>query len=319
MTMLADNAYVCYSNDMKWRHWLVASAIGLVIVFLALALNEFVISPVVLQPSGPIGAAQRDLFFIALGIMSLVAIPVFLLLFYIAWKYKATNKKSKYTPEWDSNKKLETIWWGIPIIVVGVLSVIAYQTAHTLDPFRPMDSGVKPIQVQVVALQWKWLFLYPEQRAASVNELIIPVSTPIEFTIASDAPMNSFWIPELGGQIYAMNGMSSKLHLQADRQGTFKGVSANLSGEGFADMKFTVRSVERSVFDATLAQKNRDSSSLDMSSYEALAVPSTLTEPQWYRLADAELHKKIVDKYMLPPSSEQGYDEDMHTMHEGIH
>jgi cytochrome o ubiquinol oxidase subunit 2 len=304
---------------MKWRHWLVASIIGLVVVLLAVALREFVVAPVVLQPSGPVGNSQRDLFFIALFIMSLVVIPVFVLLFYIAWKYKATNKKAKYTPEWESNKKLETIWWGIPILVVGVLSVIAYQTAHTLDPFRPLDSKVQPLQVQVVALQWKWLFIYPSQNAASVNELVIPVSTPVEFAIAADSPMNSFWIPELGGQIYAMNGMTSKLHLQADKAGTFKGVSSNLSGEGFADMKFNVRSVERKEFNAILSQKSRDSQALDMSSYDSLAVPSTITEPQWYRLADKDLHKKIVDKYMLPANTDQGYDEDMQNMSGGAH
>ena len=316
--MLADNAYVCYHYDMKWRHWLVTSIIGLVVVLLAVAINKFAIAPVVLQPSGPVGNSQKDLFFLALFIMSLVVIPVFVLLFYIAWKYKATNKKATYTPEWESNKKLETIWWGIPILVVGILSVIAYQTSHSLDPFRPLDSAVKPLQVQVVALQWKWLFIYPEQNAASVNELVIPVATPVEFSIAADSPMNSFWIPELGGQIYAMNGMTSKLHLQADKTGTFKGVSSNLSGEGFADMKFTVRSVTRPEFDATLAQKSRDSQGLDMSSYEALAVPSTLTEPQWYKLSDKDLLKKIIDKYMLPANTNPGYDESMN-MSGGAH
>ena len=317
--MLADNAYVCYSNDMKLRHWLVASAIGLVVLFLILVIREYAIAPIVFQPSGSVGVAQRDLFFLALIIMSIVVIPVFVLLFFIAYKYRASNKKARYTPKWESNKKLETIWWGVPIIVVIVLSVIAFQTSRSLDPFRSLDSDVKPVQVQVVALQWKWLFIYPDYDTASVNELIIPVSTPVEFTISADSPMNSFWIPELGGQIYAMNGMATKLHLQADKQGVFKGVSSNLSGEGFADMKFNVRSVDMQTFKSTLQQKNKDSQALDMTSYEALAVPSTITEPQWYRLTDPDLLQKIIHKYMLPAESSEGYDESMDMTQEGAH
>lgn len=306
---------------MKGRHWLVAGVIGFVLLSLTIALVLFVKSPVLMQPSGTVGVAQRDLFIAALAIMSLVAVPVFVLLFFIAWKYKATNTKATYNPTWESNRLLETIWWGIPICIVVILSLIAYQTSHSLDPFRALESDVKPLKVQVVAMQWKWLFIYPDYNTASVNELYIPVSTPVSFLITADAPMNSFWIPELGGQVYAMNGMKTALHLEASKTGEFKGLSSNISGEGFADMKFTVRSVENAAFLSVMKQKITDMPPLDMSQYESLATPSVVTEPQWFRLADPQLHQKVVDKYMLPMDSTDNYDStDMNeTQHGGSH
>lgn len=304
-------------SDMKLRHWVVVGAIATVVIFLTVILDMFMISPIVLQPSGSVGMKQRDLFMAATIIMSLVVIPVFILLFYIAWRYRATNKRAAYTPEWQSNKLLETIWWGVPIVIVIVLSVIAYRSSHSLDPFRSLDSPVAPLRVQVVALQWKWLFIYPEHNVASVNELVIPVSTPVAFEITADAPMNSFWIPELGGQVYAMNGMTTELNLEANRVGDFKGVSANISGEGFADMKFTVRSVDNAQFLSTMKQKNADMPPIDLTRYEALAVPSVLTETQWFRLADNDLHNKIVHKYMLPAEQAPGYDNTTMDMNHG--
>lgn len=237
---------------MKARHWLVASIIVGVLATLTVVVGYFTIQPVVLQPSGSIAEAQRDLFLIALIIMSLVAVPVFLLLFYIAWRYRASNKKAVYRPNWDSSRLLETIWWGIPILIVVVLSVMTWRSSHELDPFRPIASPEESLQVQVVSLQWKWLFIYPTYGVASVNELVIPVNTPIAFEIAADSPMNSFWIPALGGQIYAMNGMKTALHLEANKIGEFRGLSSNISGEGFADMKFVVRSVSDESFVATM-------------------------------------------------------------------
>lgn len=306
-------------SDMKLRHWGVVGAIATVFIFLTVILSQFMIFPVVLQPSGTVGVEQRNLFVAATVIMSLVVIPVFALLFFISWKYRASNKQAVYTPEWQSNRLLETLWWGVPIVIVVILSVIAYRSSHSLDPFRNLDSQTPAVKVQVVALQWKWLFIYPEHNVVSVNELVIPVSTPITFEITADAPMNSFWIPELGGQVYAMNGMKTELNLEASRVGNFKGVSSNISGEGFADMKFTVRSVDNGMFFDTMRQKHTDSSPMDMTRYEALAEPSVLTEPQWFRLADADLHNKIIHKYMLPADESTGYDGTMMHNNEGAH
>lgn len=288
---------------MKLRHWMVGGIITLTLCSLIVALTLFVKDPVVMQPSGLIGSQQRDLFLFAIIVMLTVVIPVFGLLLFIAWKYRATNKKSKYSPKWSNNKKLEAIWWGIPIVIVGLLSFVTWQTSHSLDPYRSIESANDTIKVQVVALQWKWLFIYPEQSAASVNELLIPVSTPIEFTIASDAPMNSFWIPELGGQIYAMNGMASKLHLVADKTGEFKGISSNISGEGFADMKFVVKSQNKSEFDDSIKQVSSSGSVLSIKSYDQLARPSIENSPKYYHLEDKRLFQAIIDKYMMPKKS----------------
>lgn len=320
--MLADNAYVCYSTNMKRWSWVVVSVIVVVLSVLGIVVGVNFIQPVVLQPSGPIGVQQRDLLLFATVIMSAVALPVFVLLAVIVWRHRAGNERaaSRYKPSFQGSPFLETLWWGIPILVVVVLSVVAWQTSHSLDPFRPIESTSRTLKVQVVALQWKWLFIYPDHNVASVNELYIPVQSPVQFEIAADAPMNSFWIPELGGQIYAMNGMSTKLHLEASRAGTFRGVSSNISGEGFADMKFAVHAVGGQDFLNEMSRRKQSSTLLDMAYYDALAVPNTLTEPQWFRLDDVALYHEILDKYHLPISRSNGYDESMNTtMHEGMH
>ena len=173
-----------------------------------------------------------------------VVIPVFAMTIYIVWRYRESNQKAKYSPDWDHNSKVETIWWLIPTLLIVVLSVVTWNSSHSLDPFKPIKSSVKPLRVQVIALQWKWLFIYPEQGVASTNILELPVDRPINFEVTADAPMNSFWIPQLGGQIYAMAGMSTQLHLMASEAGTYAGASANLSGKGFAKMKFDTKAVQ---------------------------------------------------------------------------
>ncbi len=297
---------------MKAKHWAVVGIIIAVIGGLIAALIRFVDRPVVLQPSGNIGLAQRDIFMLALVIMLLVIIPVFVMLAYIAWRYRASNHRAAYHPNWSNNNWLELAWWGIPILIVIALSVVAWQTSHELDPFREFTTKHKSLKVQVVALRWKWLFIYPEYRTASVGELVIPAHTTVDFSIAADAPMNSFWIPELGGQIYAMNGMKTKLYLVANRTGEFNGVSSNISGEGFADMKFTVRAVETDKFDAIIKSKSDTKPTLDLAAYDALAQPGILTEPQWYIVKDTTLFQSVIDKYMLPHSANEGYAETMH-------
>lgn len=252
----------------------------------------------VLNPQGSIADQQRDLIIVALLLSAIVVLPVFILTFFIAWKYRASNHKAKYTPDWQSSRLLETIWWGIPCVIILVLSVITWQTSHSLDPYRPLESSVRPVQVQVVALQWKWLFIYPEYQVASVNMLHIPEKTPINFTITADAPMNSFWIPSLGGQVYAMSGMSTKLHLIANETGEYAGKSANISGEGFARMNFTVKSVSQSDFTAWAGATQKSSPALDQARYNELAKPSELKRPEFYSLKDNDLYDTIVMKYM---------------------
>jgi len=258
----------------------------------------------VLNPQGWVAEQQRDLFLFTTSLSLLIVVPVFSLALFIAWKYREGNTKAKYMPEWDKNKWIEAVWWGIPCAIILVLAVVTWQTSHSLDPYKKLDSSVKPIEVQVVALQWKWLFIYPEHDIASVNLVEFPVNTPVNFSITADAPMNSFWIPSLGGQVYAMSGMSTKLHLIADKPGDYRGSSANISGEGFASMVFTARAVSNEEFKDWTDQA-KAAQTLDMESYEALARPSEVTEPAQYALRDKDLYGKIVMKYMDPGHAAQ--------------
>lgn len=251
----------------------------------------------VIDTKGAIGNAERNTLYTATLIMLLIVIPVFILTFIIAIKYRATNKKSKYTPEWDSSKRLELIWWGLPILIVTVLSVIAWQTSHSLDPYKAIDSEKKPLQVQVVALQYKWLFIYPEHKVASINELAIPIDRPVEFTITSDAPMNSFWIPQLGGQIYAMAGMSTKLHLMADKEGDYNGVSANLSGEGHAHMDFITKARSERSFNEWIRSALSSKTVLNDALYEEVRKPEHYDKVTFMRLEETALYDKVVSRY----------------------
>lgn len=255
---------------------------------------------IVLNAKGMIGIKQRNLFLISSALMLLIIIPVFFISIYVTWKYRATNRNAKYAPDWDQSILAETIWWGVPFIIIVVLSVLTWKSSHELDPFRPLDSDAKPVTIQVVALQWKWLFIYPEEQIATVNYLRIPEKRPINFEITSDAPMNSFWIPQLGGQIYAMSGMNSRLHLIADEVGVYKGYSAQLSGKGFAAMHFIAESTTQEDFDQWAASVKESPLLLNLDTYQELAKPSEET-PAFYQLQDTQLFDRILMKYMMPP------------------
>lgn len=286
------------------------AALGGVISLMVIA-SRGVSMPVV-DTRGVVGDAQRDTLYFAVLVMLIVVIPVFFLLFFIAIRYRETNKKATYRPEWASNKKLEAIWWGVPILIIMVLSAVTWNTSHSLDPFRPLESDVKPLKVQVVALQWKWLFIYPEHGIASVGEFVMPVGTPVEFTITSDAPMNSFWIPQLGGQVYAMAGMSTKLHLDAREAGDYRGVSANISGEGHASMTFTAKARTTDEFKTWITQAKSSDTVLIPETYEQLRQPSKNVGIQHYQLGDNGLYDLIVARY----SGGNSMGEDMKTMPE---
>lgn len=254
----------------------------------------------ILQPAGNIAKQQRDLIVFTLGLMGIIVIPIFIMLGWFGWKYRAGNdKRSKhdYKPEWHENTTLELLWWGIPIAVISILAVIAWNTSHSLDPYKQIESDKAAIKVQVVALQWKWLFIYPQLGVATVNKLPIPEKTPIHFTISADAPMSAFWVPTLGSQIYAMNGMSTQLSLIADRTGEFTGVSSNINGKGYADMKFTVYSKTEKDFNEWVKSAQNSANMLDRTMYERLAQPGVTNEAT-YMLTDASLYDTIVNKYM---------------------
>ncbi len=252
----------------------------------------------ILNPSGTIGDKQRNLLVFATLLGMVVIIPVFVMTALFAWRYREGNKKAAYKPEWDKNHWLEAIWWGIPVIIILILSVVTWRSTHELDPYRALESDKNPVTIQVVALQWKWLFIYPEQNIATVNYIQFPEHTPLNFEITADAPMNSFWIPKLGGQIYAMNGMVTKLHLQAHEIGEYDGMSANISGEGFASMKFKARSSTYDEFDKWVNSVKKGKGILDHVEYAKLVQPSMKHPVVTYASTDQGLYDTIVMKYM---------------------
>jgi cytochrome o ubiquinol oxidase subunit 2 len=257
----------------------------------------------ILFPSGLIGIEERDLLLIIQILMLFIIIPVYVLTFIFSWKYSVGNPNHKYDPDLVDNTLAEYVWWGVPLIMTIIVSVLTWVKTHELDPYKPIDSDKKTITIQVVALQWKWLFIYPEEQVASVNFLQIPTDTPIHFEITADAPMNSFWIPDLGGQIYAMPKMRTNLYLIADKEGDFRGCSANLSGEGFAGMHFITRASSEEEYQKWLAAAKQSSNVLDDKTYEELVVPSHNRAVELFKLGKETLFETIIMKFMHPPQS----------------
>jgi len=273
----------------------------------------------VLSTKGQVGDRERHLIIIATLLMLIVVIPVYFLTFFIAWKYRSSNKQARYEPDQDGNRALEITWWAIPGIIILILSVITWNSSHSLDPFRSLSSQGKPLKVQVIALPWKWLFIYPDQNVASVNFLQIPTDRDIDFSITSDAPMNSFWIPQLGGQIYAMAGMDTHLHLAANTPGDYQGVSANISGKGFAGMHFIARAGSQADFNSWVGDKRAESKPLDQPTYDQLAEPSENDPVSFYNSVEPSLYDKVLLKYTVPNSALIGGDIESFTQEAGHH
>lgn len=299
----------------KWQKITLSLIVGFVLAF-GFAYWTQQVDFQVLSPQGEIGNKQRDLIVFTAILSLFVVIPVFVLLFVIAWRYREGNTKAKYRPDWDGNALAETIWWGLPCVIILILSVVIWNSSHELDPYRKLQASAKPVNVQVIALQWRWLFIYPDEKIATINDLRFPEKTPVNFTISANAPMNSFWIPKLGGMVYAMNGMSTKLHLSADTIGEYDGSSANLSGEGFADMTFKARSVSELDYKNWVRQSKIEPV-LDWQKYEQLAKPTRDTDERVFRLGDNSLYDKIIGKYMTHGATEEsGAHTNMHNMQE---
>ena len=248
----------------------------------------------VLDPKGPVAAAERLIMLNSTGIMLAIVIPTILATLGTAFWFRASNTRARYMPDFAYSGRLELLVWSIPIMTVILVGGVTWIGSYDLDPPKPIASAEKPITVQVVALDWKWLFIYPEQGIATVNQLTIPVGTPIRFELTSSGVMNSFLVPQLGGQIYTMAGMVTQLYLQADYVGTYRGMSANYSGAGFSDMYFNVNAVPAEKF-AQWVVATRDSGPvLDAQSYAALAKPSQAVAPFSYRAVAPDLFKSIL-------------------------
>ena len=252
----------------------------------------------VLDPQGPIAAAERQIMLNATGIMLAIVIPTILATLGVAAWFRASNKRARYLPSFEHSGRLELLVWAIPAMTVLLVGGVAWVGAHDLDPGKPISSTAKPVNVQVVSLDWKWLFIYPEQGIASVNKLVVPVGTPISFELTSSSVMNSFFVPQLGSQIYTMSGMATRLHLQADHLGTYAGLSTMFSGDGFSDMRFTVDAVTNDGFAQWVRQTRQTGSALDKQAYADLVKPSKAVAPFTYRAVAPELFSGIVNAGM---------------------
>ena len=272
----------------------------------------------VLMPTGQIADEQRKLFVFTIILSLVVIIPVFVMLTVFAVRYREDNKKADYKPEWGSSAKLETLWWGIPILIIGVLSVVTWQTSHSLDPYKPIASDKKTLEIQVVALQWKWLFIYPEYKLATINELPLPANRPVHFSLAADAPMSGFWIPSLGSQIYSMNGMDSQLNLIANKTGSYKGYNTNINGEGYAKMTFDAKvmpEVDFTSWTLTAPEKAAQAGNqMNEATYDTLAKPGLMPQPRTYHLVKTDLYDTIMMKYMGHGHASDGSADTTHDM-----
>jgi cytochrome o ubiquinol oxidase subunit 2 len=250
----------------------------------------------ILDPKGPIALAERDILFRAFAIMMVVVIPVFVMAFRFAWRFRASNRQAPYDPNWMS-RRIDAITWIVPSLIV--VSVGAHVLIYTfqLDPYRPIDAATEPLEIQVVAQDWKWLFIYPEQRIAALNEMAMPAGVPIRLSITSDTVMNSFFIPALGGQIYAMAGMRTELNLLADSAGRFVGRNTQYSGDGFADQQFAAVAMSEEDFDAWVAHATASPDRLDAAAYGEIAKPSIAEPVAYYSAVEPDLFVRIIRKY----------------------
>ncbi|MES2944534.1 MAG: ubiquinol oxidase subunit II [Pseudomonadota bacterium] len=259
---------------------------------------------VLMNPSGDVAMQQRDLILISTGLMLLIIVPVIALTLLFAWRYRKANTKADYRPDWDHSTQLELVIWAAPLLIIIALGAITWISTHTLDPYRPLSridaqrdvpDDVQPLVVEVVALDWKWLFIYPEQGIALVNELAAPVDRPIQFKITASSIMNSFFIPALAGQIYAMPGMETKLHAVINKPGEFEGFSANYSGHGFSGMRFKFHGLAPADFDKWV-ETNKRSAQLTRAEYLLLEKPSEREPVRRYGSVDASLYKAILNR-----------------------
>lgn len=264
---------------------------------------------VVMQPSGDIAVQQRDLIIISTALMLLIIVPVMALTLWFAWKYRESNKDADYAPNWDHSARLEIIIWSAPLAIIMILGAITWISTHKLDPYRPLDridssraipQGTKPLTVEVVALDWKWLFIYPEYGIATINELAAPVDVPITFKITSSSMMNSFYIPALAGQVYAMTGMQTKLHAVINHEGVYEGFSANYSGLGFSHMRFAFHGLSKDGFEAWVQKARTNGKTLGRAEYLEVEKPSQKEPVRLFNTVDPQLYEAILNMCVAP-------------------
>ncbi|CAI8332470.1 MAG: Cytochrome bo(3) ubiquinol oxidase subunit 2 [Porticoccaceae bacterium UBA1117] len=249
------------------------------------------------DPKGPVAEQQQWLIIVSFAIMLIVVIPVLIMSVWFPYKYRSGNTKEEYLPNWEHSNKIELVVWTVPILIITALGILTYITSHSLDPRKPIESDQPTMVVQVVAMDWKWLFIYPEYGIATVNEMAMVVDQPVEFLITSDATMNSFFIPNLGSMIYAMSGMENRLHLMASEAGTYKGMSTNYSGFGFSGMKFNAIASDKMQFDAWVTKVKDSPKVLTDDVFKALQVKSRDVKPLYFNNPNPLLFSDIIEHY----------------------
>ncbi len=254
---------------------------------------------VLMDPKGTISIEQKKLILTTLSLMLIVVIPVIFMAIIFARRYRASNKQATYRPDWAYSSKIELVCWAVPIIIIIILAVITWETTHQLDPYKPLKSDKKPITIQVISTDWKWVFIYPEENIATINEIAIPIGVPINFKVTAESVMNSFFIPALGGQIYAMAGMQTKLHLIANKPGIYKGFSSSYNGHGFSDMKFNVIATpDLVIFDKWMQKVKASKKTLDsMAAFNQLAKPTNNVPVTYFSSIKPNLYEELILKF----------------------
>ena len=281
----------------KFLIGILAVIVGVIGIVLVLSSENALI----VHPKGIIAKSELELIITNIALMLTIIVPTYILLFVVVWKYCIKNEKAPYDPDHSYGLVGELLMWGLPSLVVAVMSLVLWNATHKLNPYKPIESDVKPITIEVVALDWKWLFIYPEQGVATLNYFHIPERTPIHFRLTADgAPMNSFWIPQLSGQIYSMTGMTSQLYLMADGTGDYAGRAVEINGEGYADMTFSVTSTSSKDFEEWIAQVKKSSLHLTQNTYDDLVKPEVNKSRLQFSEVEKDLFQKIVEKYMYP-------------------
>lgn len=273
------------------------SVVSLVLLGLLFSTNM-----VLFDPKGPIGLAQESLIITSVLLMALIIIPVLFMSVYFPYKYRHTNKDAEYKPDWEHSTKIEIVVWAVPCLIILALGWVTYLTTYSLDPRKELVSDKEPLTIQVVAMNWKWLFIYPEQQVATVNEVAFPIDRPVEFLVTSDTTMNSFFIPQLGSQVYAMAGMENRVNLMANEQGVYRGMSANYSGFGFANMRFKAHATDDAAFEQWISEVKSSPQVLNDASYaeltanakEQIKTPHPVT---YYATVDPLRFKDIIEKH----------------------
>lgn len=270
----------------------------ILVLGLGLSLSCWADSLGFLNPKGWVSSQERALMFDTAALMLIVVLPVIFMSFAFAYRYKAKKRKGQYQPEWSHSTILEVFWWGIPTIIIVLLGIILWHSTHELDPYRKLDKPGPVEEVQVVALQWKWMFIYPDEGIATINDLYLPVNKQVQFLITADAPMSAFNIPQLVGQIFAMAGMRTRLHMYSSHEGVYEGLNTQLNGVGFSFMHFPVHVVSDNEFSSWIEKVRSNGKPLSFEDYAQLYKPTINPPPEYFSAVPDNLFKKIMMQYM---------------------